>query len=139
MMEPTNPIDILIRLLVILFFIFFGTTQSVTPPGGGGGGAPISRSLTVIENVEVITLESYPYQLMLNVSGYQPDGCQLPVLVEQRREGSTVYVQIYREVPLDMICTMQLVPYNDTIRLDGSFESGVYQITINGTVVNVNL
>jgi hypothetical protein len=76
---------------------------------------------------------------MLNVSGYQPDGCQLPVLVEQRREGSTVYVQIYREVPLDMICTMQLVPYNDTIRLDGSFESGVYQITINGTVVNVNL
>lgn len=145
--DPTNPIEILVRILVILFLLLFGT-MSVTrvPENGGmgtipdlgqGGGGNIS--LTVIEQVETLILESYPYQITLNVSGYQPDGCTLPVIVEQRREGNTVYVDIYREMPPDVFCTMQLVPYNDTIRLDGGFESGQYQININGTIVEVDL
>jgi hypothetical protein len=73
------------------------------------------------------------------VSGYQPDGCDLPVIVEQRRDGNTVYVDIYRELPPDVFCTMQLVPYNDTIKLDGDFESGSYQINVNGVIVEVQL
>lgn len=150
MVDPTNPIDILVRILIVLMLIFFGAMSVVRvsedggiirgdfgrSPGQGGGG---NVSLTVIEQVETLILESYPYQITLNVSGYQPDGCDLPVIVEQRREGNIVYVDIYRVLPPDVFCTMQLVPYQDTITLDGGFESGQYQINVNGTIVDVNL
>ncbi len=146
MIDPLNPIDIFVRLLVILFLLFFGTMSVVRMPEGGtlavepgqGGGAA-NRSPTVIEQVETLILESYPYQITLNVSGYQPDGCDLPVIVEQFRDGSTVYVDIYRELPPDVFCTMQLVPYTGTIRLEGGFESGTYQINVNGVMVEVKL
>lgn len=148
MVDPTNPIDILVRILVILFLLFFGT-MSVTrmPESGGMGVAPSDLgqggggniSLTVIERVETLILESYPYQITLNVIGYQPDGCDLPVIVEQHREGNTVYVDIYREMPPEVFCTMQLVPYQGTIRLEGGFESGQYRINVNGTIVEVKL
>lgn len=161
--EPANPIDILVRALIIMFLVLFGAMSVARPPGSGAGmpggamppgrdepppgdvppppqaSGPFQRSLHIIEKVDVVTLESYPYQLRLTVGGYQPDGCLLPVKVEQRREGNVVYVEIFREVPLSMICTMQLVPYNETIALEGGFESGAYRITINGFEVEVNL
>ena len=146
MADPFNPIDILVRLLVILFLLFFGTMSVVRMPengfaGGspGQGGGASNRSLTVIEQVETAILESYPYQINLTVTGYQPDGCELPVLVEQSRAGNTVYVEIYRELPPDVFCTMQLVPYQETIKLEGGFESGTYQINVNGVIVEVKL
>ncbi|MBZ0288664.1 MAG: hypothetical protein K8I30_13690, partial [Anaerolineae bacterium] len=71
--DPTNPIVTLIRILVILLLMFFGVSSVTREPpvevqsgdlGQGGGG--INRSATVIEKVETVTLESYPYQIMLN-------------------------------------------------------------------------
>lgn len=146
MVDPVNPIDILVRILVILFLVFFGTMSVVRVPedgavGGdlGQGGGASNRSLTVIEQVETLVLEADPYQITLNVTGYQPDGCDLPVIVEQSRDGSTVYIEIYRELPPDLFCTMQLVPYAETIKLEGGFESGTYQINVNGVMVEVKL
>jgi hypothetical protein len=84
-------------------------------------------------------MESNPPQISLNVRGYQPDGCTFPVVVAQTREGSTVRVSIYREMPTDIMCTMMLQPYNDTIVLDGTFEAGSYTIDVNGFVVTVTI
>ena len=131
-------IGILIRLLLALFYGFFlGQETSVTTPLASD--ANNFRSYTLIESVDVVVMESFPMQINLVVTGTQPDGCQLPVIVTQAREGNTVTVEIYRDMPMDMICTAVLVPYEDTIRLDGGFESGSYTFHINDVVIERDL
>lgn len=160
--DDGNPFEMLIRLFLVIFVsltAFFsasgdlpvtggGSPPPAPPETGGTGGEPVVRptlpaglvqSLTVIERVEALIMESNPPQISLNVSGYQPDGCSFPVVVQQTREGSTVRVSIYREMPIDIVCAMILQPYRDTIVLDGTFEPGSYTIDVNGFVITVTI
>jgi hypothetical protein len=145
--EPINPLENLIRLLLLIFLgltAFFGRSGGNDinqPPDVNSGGAQASGSqvLTVIDKVDAMVLESFPAQISLHVTGYQPDGCTFPVQVEQTRDSNTVSVKIYRILPPDIMCTMQLVPYDENIKLDGSFESGEYTIDVNGTVITVKI
>jgi hypothetical protein len=134
--DPTNPIGILIRLLLLLL-LFLGISQrAATPPVPDGA---TQRSYTRIDSVGIQILEMYPYQVNLEVTGQQPDGCDFPVIVEQRREGNTIYVEIYRNVPLGVMCPMVLLPYDTMIHLDERLESGTYTINVNGTIVEPTL
>jgi hypothetical protein len=115
----------------------------VTPVTGDDGqmddnGSIIPNPL-VIENVETIVMESYPYQVSITVTGYQPDGCSFPVVVEQGRDGSTVTVSIYRELDLRVMCPQVITPYVETIPLDGGFESGSYTIQVNDYTLTLEL
>jgi hypothetical protein len=69
--------------------------------------------------------------LVLEVQGQQPDGCDLPVLVKHEEADNTLRVSIYREVPADLFCTMMLVPYAETLRIDGPFEPALTEIWVN--------
>ena len=89
------------------------------------------KVLTNILRVDIRVMESYPMQISLDVQGEHPDGCDLPVRVRQSRAGSTARVEVYREVPADMICPMILRPYRENIMLEGGFESGSYTIEVN--------
>ena len=97
------------------------------------------ESLTIIEKVETQVSASLPATITLQISGYHPDGCQFPAQVEQTRNGDHVTVKIYRIVPKDLLCTMELNPYNDTITLDGTFDSGTYSVDVNGTLIEVKV
>ena len=96
-------------------------------------------SLTIIEKIETQVSASTPATVTLQVSGYHPDGCKFPVQVVQSRAADEVTVKIFRIVPKDVMCTMELNPYNDTITLDGTFDSGTYTVDVNGTVVVVKV
>ncbi len=139
-------------VIVALFFSLFlvagvkqGPVEMPAAPEGvvtaqaQTGGTEGRQSLTVIEKIETSVSASVPATVTLQVSGYQPDGCKFPVQVQQTRTGNQVTVKIYRIVPVDVMCTMDLNPYNDTITLDGAFESGDYTIDVNGTVVQVKV
>ncbi|MCB9450385.1 MAG: hypothetical protein H6672_03040 [Anaerolineaceae bacterium] len=139
MVDPINPIGILIRLLFFLL-MFLGVSRTVTqptPPSSPNGGT--SRSYTLIDSVETQVMESYPYQVRLVVSGQQPDGCDFPVMVEQWRDGDTFYVEIYRNIPVGVMCPMVLLPYSAQIPLMETLKSGQYTININGTIVELDL
>lgn len=110
-------------------------TAQAAPDNGIGG----RQSLTVVEQVETTVSASMPATITMQVRGYHPDGCKFPVQVQQTRAGNTVTVKIYRVVPVDVMCTMELNPYNETITLDGTFESGDYTVDVNGTVVQVKV
>ncbi|PJF20633.1 MAG: hypothetical protein CUN56_15190 [Phototrophicales bacterium] len=71
--------------------------------------------------------------------GQQPDGCMQPVTVEQRRNGNNVSIEIYREMPIDILCPMVLVPYEANIMLDGGFEVGHYRIRVNDYILRIDL
>ncbi len=134
-------IDILVRLLVGLFMaFFFGVRADVPlPPEPTPVTLPPTRSMTTIRDVQVIVLESSPMQVQLHVTGEQPDGCELPVQVDQQREGNTVTLSIYRDLPGDVFCPMVLQPYEDSIMLDGTFEPGDYVFIVNDFVVEQTL
>jgi hypothetical protein len=59
--------------------------------------------------------------------------------VEQRREGNEVFVEIYRELPLTVICPAVLHAYDATIHLEGGFEPGTYTIHVNDQVIEVTI
>lgn len=89
------------------------------------------KVLTNIFRVDVTVSGAQPIQISLDVAGEHPDGCEYPVIVGQARRGKIVDIEVYREVPADVICPMILKPYRDTISLDGSFEPGEYTINVN--------
>lgn len=89
------------------------------------------KVMTHIFRVNVNATESQPAQISLDIEGEHPDGCDLPVQVEQAREGNTIQVDIYRVVPADMICPMILRPYQGAVQLEGGFEAGSYTIKVN--------
>ena len=97
------------------------------------------KVLTNIMSVDARVMESYPMRISLDVRGEHPDGCDLPAQVSQSRTGNTVTVEVYREVPADMLCPMILRPYHDDIMLDGDFESGSYTIRVNSHSQTVDI
>jgi len=108
----------------------------------GMGEQTVSESdkvLTNIQRVQVNVKESHPVQLSLDVEGEHPDGCEYPVLVAQARRGNTIDIEVYREVPADVMCPMILKPYRGTIKLDGAFEAGEYRINVNSHSQTLNL
>ena len=97
------------------------------------------KVMTNIFRVDVSVAESNPTQITLDVSGEHPDGCELPVHVAQSREGNAIQVEVYRELPVDMVCPMILRPYQDTIQLDGAFEAGSYSISVNAHTQSIDI
>ncbi|RMG84429.1 MAG: hypothetical protein D6712_11290 [Chloroflexi bacterium] len=72
-----------------------------------------------------------PYALYADVTGAQTDGCEYPVEVDIFREGTFVYVDIYRMLPIDAICTSNGIPYNASIYLGGDFSYELYTVIVN--------
>jgi len=93
--------------------------------------SPIDKVLTNILGVTVKIEKSETARVSLDVQGEHPDGCDFPVIVKQARQGNSVTVEVYREVPADVFCPMILQPYQDTIQLNGDFAPGEYVINVN--------
>jgi hypothetical protein len=131
--------DIIIRIIALFFLLLSGagTEQSAPPPPPSS--EETFRSPTTIESVDALIMESFPAQISLKISGYQPDGCDFPVQVTQRREGSTITVEIFRDVPLAVMCPAMLITYDDTLKLDGTFEPGTYTILVNDFTLEVTV
>lgn len=132
----------LIQILITLILLFLGARAEPAqppvsqPPDSVPGGM---RDAIVIEQVEALVMESFPPQIRLNVSGYQPDGCILPIHVDQSRAGNTITVEIYRVLPPDVMCPMVIQPYQDSIPLAGPFDvSTTYTVIVNGVTVEVS-
>lgn len=92
----------------------------------------LARELLVVEDVEAFVLETYPMQIRLAVRGYWPSGCSGDVHTEQRLEGEALTVTIWRALPIDAVCPAVIVPYEETIAIEGSFTRLPTAITVNG-------
>lgn len=99
----------------------------------------VSVSDKVLTNIFRVNVQVKDTRISLDVEGEHPDGCEYPVIVDQSRRGNTVDLEVYREVPVDVICPMILKPYQDTISLVGEFEPGDYTIRVNSHSQEVNI
>lgn len=83
-----------------------------------------------VDSMQILILESFPVQVHVKVMGNLPDGCTSIVgskadMVDE----STFELSIFTERPEDMMCTMALVPFEETIRLDvEGLSAGTYTV-----------
>ncbi|MDX1992288.1 MAG: hypothetical protein SF029_07855 [bacterium] len=88
--------------------------------GGGSGEMPImpqpSRIPYVIEEV-TLTPQSRT-TLALQISGYAPDGCDFPPVETISYLGGWASIGLFREVPADVMCPMNVLPFEYTVTLD---------------------
>lgn len=98
------------------------------PPAGAAEDA-----LAVVESVDVMILESFPVQVNVVVTGYLPDGCTTIDQVTTVQNGNEFVVTITTQRPADAMCTLALVPYEETVALEvADLPAGQYTVTVNG-------
>lgn len=89
----------------------------------------------IVEDVEIMILESFPVQARAVASGYLPDGCtkidEANTTIE--RNGNVFNVSIRTIRPRDAICTEAIVPFEQTVNLDVyGLDKGTYTVNVNG-------
>ncbi len=87
------------------------------PQYGGEVKYSFGSSATV-EAIGVQITESFPVQVSAILTGYLPDGCTEIYEINALREGQTFTIEIVTRKPVDVACTMALVPFEETISLD---------------------
>lgn len=88
-----------------------------------------------IESAEIIQLESYPVQVMLEVKGQLPDPCHSAAWkVSDPTADGRIDVTLSSQAPIDQACIQVLKPVVLRIPV-GSFTQGSYAVWLNGQLV----
>lgn len=99
------------------------------------GDDALVREAAFVDSVDLLTMESYPLQFMLIVSGNLPTPCnQLRVNVNPPDADNKILVEVYSVVEPGKMCAEVIQPFSQNIPL-GSFPSGHYTVWINGDQV----
>jgi len=92
----------------------------------------LTRGEAYIDSRDLLTMESYPLQFMLNLKGNTPSPChQLRVLVNQPDVENKILVEVYSVADPNKVCAQVLSPFEVNVPL-GSFAPGYYILLING-------
>ena len=86
----------------------------------------------VVEEIEILILESFPVQVNVIAKGYLPDGCTEIGDITKVRDGNTFTVTVETIRPADAMCTQAIVPYEEVISLDvRDLKAGTYTVVVN--------
>lgn len=111
-----------------------------TTSGQGDNEEEYTYGTATVENIQIMTLESFPVQIHVLAEGYLPDGCTEVYTVTTEREGNTFNVNISTKRPKDAICTQEIVPFNETISLEvQGLKAGNYTVNVNGVTGSFEL
>jgi hypothetical protein len=110
--------------------------ETPVPPALGYAPSPEDDALTrgeaFIDSHQLLTLESYPLQFNLTLTGSLPTPChQLRVTVSSPDAGNMIAVEVYSVVDPAAVCAQMIQPFEVTVPL-GSYPSGRYFLHING-------
>jgi hypothetical protein len=119
-------------------------SSSDSPQTGEPGRAPwepapgdkdLTRGNVFVDTSQVLTLESFPPQFLLQLAGSLPTPChQLRANVQPPDEKDQIQVELYSVVDPEEICIQVLEPFDANIPL-GSYEQGSYAVLLNGKQV----
>ena len=113
---------ILLLGLIVLVIIFITGCAPIVPVIG----------LAPVEEIDILTLESFPVQIFVIASGYLPDPCTEIYQISQEREGNTFFITIetYRSPGF---CIQVLALFEETIPLKVyGLTAGTYTVEVNG-------
>jgi inhibitor of cysteine peptidase len=97
--------------------------------------SPMIAGKARVESIEILILESFPVQVMVQARGNLPDGCTRIDRIEKDRdvEKRILWVEMTTARPRDALCTQALVPFQENISLDVlGLPAGTYTVDVNG-------
>ena len=104
------------RKTISILFLLAALTTAAFAQEGERMANPIRRALHPVESVELIPTDD---GLELVIRGELPDGCDYPTVVNAEPVGVTWFIDLYRELPFDVMCPAVIKSYEE--RLDASF------------------
>ncbi len=113
---------ILLLGLFISIIIFVTGCLSIIPTIG----------LALVDEIEIIILESFPVQIQVIARGNLPDPCTEIYQITQKREGDTFFITIKTYRPPG--CCIQIIaPFEAVIPLNVyGLPAGTYTVDVNG-------
>ena len=113
-----------------------GADISDPGPSNSGGPAPPQdrRRLAHVTAVAFQVLESWPMQVIVEVSGELPDPCH-ELWWEVAVDGTTYDLEVWSVSPpadSDMACAAVIEPFTENVPLGGGFVSDDYTVIVNG-------
>jgi inhibitor of cysteine peptidase len=120
---------ILLLAPILLIIIFFTGCFSLLPTIG----------LALVDEIEILILESFPVQINVIASGNLPDPCTEISEVLQEKEGNTFFITIktYRSPGF---CIQVLAPFEEIIPLEVyGLPAGTYTVDVNGVQATFDL
>jgi len=86
-----------------------------------------------VQNIKIVSLESFPVQVQVIAEGYLPDGCTGIDKIKTEREGNTFNINISTKRPKDSVCTQIVKNFTETIPLEvHGLKAGNYTVNVNG-------
>ena len=99
------------------------------------GENKMKRGETTIAESDVLLLESYPVQVMMNLKGTLSTPCHhLRAKINQPDAQNRIQVEVYSLYNPDEICIQMLQEFDTSIPL-GSYPGGSYTVWLNGKQV----
>ncbi len=85
-----------------------------------------------VEKTEILILESYPPQFVLNIKGSLPTPCnELRVRIEDPDDKNRIDIEVYSVIDPDKICVQVLEEFEENVPL-GTPPPGYYAVFVNG-------
>jgi inhibitor of cysteine peptidase len=113
---------LLLGLMMLTIIFVAGCCTPIIPTTG----------LAIVEEIDILTLESFPVQIFVIARGYLSDPCTEISEVLQKKEGSTFFITIktYRSPGS---CIQVLTPFEEIIPLKVyGLPAGTYTVDANG-------
>ncbi|MCK4309043.1 MAG: hypothetical protein KAW42_03595 [Candidatus Atribacteria bacterium] len=108
--------------LIMLITIFVTGCFSILPTTG----------LALVDEIDILILESFPVQINVIARGNLPDPCTEISEVLQEREGDTFFITIKTYRPPGL-CIQVLAPFKEIIPLEVyGLPAGTYSVDVNG-------
>lgn len=99
------------------------------------GEAGMDRGEVFVDEAQLLVMESFPPQYLLQLSGSLPTPCHsLRASISEPNAQSQINVEVFSVVDPDVTCIQVLEPFQTGINL-GSFPQGSYTVLLNGEQV----
>jgi hypothetical protein len=114
---------LLLGLAVLLMIIFITGCCAPIIPGIG---------LATVEEIDILTLESFPVQIFVIARGYLPNPCTEIYQISQEREGNSFFITIETYCSQE-VCIQVIAPFEEVIPLEVyDLPAGTYTVEVNG-------
>jgi len=116
-------------LLTVLLTVMLSACSLNSP----SSGSQTIIDLALIENIEILILESFPVQVHVRISGILGDSCTTLDQITQTRVENTFKIKVTTTRPADALCADIITRFEETIALDVyGLPAGTYSVDVNG-------
>jgi inhibitor of cysteine peptidase len=128
-----------LTIVLVLAAVLLGACGSTAAPTPAPGDAVV-HGKAVVEEIEILILESFPVQIHVVARGYLPNGCTKIDEILEERSGNNFQVTITTFRSTETACTEALEPFEEVIALDVvGLAAGTYQVDVNGATGSFEL